>query len=87
MRAADLRLGPDKRHFVGTIMVDIPKGTDCTIRRIEGTDRYRMEIIEERKILMTDQNSKAFIPDWILEGRDEPPAEQKQLFDVLPEYQ
>ncbi len=84
MKAATLHLGPDKRHFVGTIAVDIPKGTDCTIRRIEGTDRYEMQIVEDRKILVSQENLAAF---WVpnLQDKDQPP-EQKSLFDVSPEY-
>ncbi len=87
MKAADLRLGPDKRHFEGVIVVDVKAGSPVVIRRLPESDVYRMTVLDDRKPNMATENEPAFIPPWILKGQDEPPADQKQLFDVSPEYQ
>jgi hypothetical protein len=81
MKAADLRLGQGRKYFEGKVSVEIKAGTPIVIRRIPDSDTYQLTILDDRKPNASSENLSAFVPDWILRGVDEPPPEQKQLFD------
>lgn len=88
MKAAILQLGDDRKHFVGVTSEAIEKGSTVLITRIPNSQDYRLDIVEPRKVNMAEENLAAFwIPDWILEGQDQPPAKQTTLFDTRPQYE
>ncbi len=82
VKAAILQLGPDRKHFVGVVLVDVKAGTPVVIRRVPDSDTYRMTVLDDRKPNMSEENRSAFIPSWILRGDDEPPAKQTNLFEI-----
>lgn len=78
MRVGTLRLGEDRKHFVGELTQTIERGSNLIIQRRPGTELYDIEAIDVRTISTDRATLLAFIDSDLLGPITEPIQPKKQ---------
>ncbi len=76
MRIAVLRLSADRKSMSGTTLQGIGAGVPIVIKRIPNSPDYELCEIGLRSICMDRSTMLAFLPDWIINGTEEPRSDQ-----------